>query len=104
MLGAEQKLDVTQLVDQAGQPTEALKTLLPNDLFGDLARPDFYRQGMDGLVLVFPHLPEAVQATIDLAPWRRAKVEEANAAAGPDAAVERYVRPRRAPSLDITKG
>jgi len=103
LLDADRKLDATQLVDQAGQPTESLKNLLPNDLFGELARPDFYRQGMDGLVLVFPYLPEAVQASIDLAPWRRAKVEEANAAAGPDGAVERYLRSRRAPPTDVTR-
>src|SRR5207302_3244863 len=102
--GDEQNLDATQLVDQAGQPNEALKNLLPNNLFEDLTRPDFYRQGMDGLVLVFPHLPEAVQASIDLVPWRRAKALEANAAAGPDGAVERYVRRRRPPSSDISRG
>jgi ankyrin repeat protein len=104
LLDADRKLDAAQLVDQDGQPTEALKNLLPNDLFGDLGRPDFYRQGIDGLVLVFPHLPEAVQASIDLAPWRRAKALEANAAAGPEAsAVERYSRrSRRTPSFDVT--
>jgi len=103
LLGADKKLDATQLVDQAGQPTEALKNLLPNDLFGVLARPDFYRQGMDGLVLVFPYFPEAVQASIDLAPWRRAKLQGVNAAAGPEGGVERYVRPRRTPSSEVSR-
>jgi hypothetical protein len=103
LLDVHRKLDATQLVDQAGRPTEALRNLLPNDLFADLARPDFYRQGMDGLVLVFPHLPEAVQASIDLTEYRRAKVLEANAAAGPDGAVERYVRPRGALSSEVNR-
>jgi hypothetical protein len=101
LLGADQKLDATQLVDQAGQPAQALKHLLANDLFGNLARPDFYRQGMDGLVLVFPHLPEAVQASIDLTPWRRARVVEVNAATSPEERIERYVRTRRAPSSEV---
>jgi hypothetical protein len=101
-LGVDGKLDVTQLVDQAGQPTEALKNLLPNDLFADLARPDFYRQGMEGLVQVFPFLSPEIQASIDLTEYRRAKVQEANAPSGQEKGFTRYVRPPRAPSSDVT--
>jgi Ankyrin repeats (3 copies) len=104
LLDPDGKLSASQLVNDAGQPTEALKNLVPNDLFGHLARPDFYRQGMDGLAEVFPHLPATVQATIDLTPWRRAKAQEANAAARPEDGFKRYVRPRRTPPSDITKG
>jgi Ankyrin repeats (3 copies)/Ankyrin repeats (many copies) len=93
MLGTDKKLDARQLVDEAGQPTEALKNLLPNDLFAFLARPESYRQGMDGLGQVYPHLPEMVQASIDLTPYRRAKVREASEAAGPDGNwLKRYSR------------
>jgi hypothetical protein len=101
LLGRDRKLSARQLVDEAGQPTEALKNLLPNDLFSALAQPDFYREGFNDLALVYPHLPEHVQASIDLTPYRRRKLHEAHETAEPEgSAIERYVRPCPAPSLE----
>jgi ankyrin repeat protein len=105
VLGPDNKLDARKLVDEAGQPTEALKNLLHNELFAELARPEFYRQGFNDLVLVYPHLPKHVQASIDLTPYRRSKIQEANERAEPDGGwLKRFVRPSRASTSEKRRG
>jgi len=102
LLGPDRKLSARQLVDEDGQPTEALRNLLPNDLFAALARPDLYCEGMDGLAQVYRHLPETVRATIDLTAWRRSKVDEMAEQQGN--IVQRYVRKARPSSSEKSPG
>jgi len=88
----------------AGQPTQALQELLFHNVVEELVKPGLYREGMEGMVQVLPHLPEAVQASVDLSAYRRAKVAEANKETDSEGQwLERYSRrPRGSPS-DVTK-
>ena len=45
----------------------------------------------------------AVQASIDLTEYRRAKLQGVKGAAGPDEGIKRYLKPRRPPSSEVSR-